>query len=233
MRERNIFDQEPVTYLITSGDLTPENFNEKSGAVINLLAEGAKNGISLVQIREKKLPARMVYKLVADAVSVVGTADRMRLLVNDRADIALAAGADGVHLTSKSIPAALIRRRFPEEFIIGVSVHSFRETARAKKEGADFALFGPIFATPSKAGYGLPQGIKKLSEVSAAVEDFPVIAVGGIDQTNYKTVLEHGARGFAAIRFLNDAANLRSVGADLASAGRKRKNEQKNKKNTR
>lgn len=130
------------------------------------------------------------------------------MLVNDRADTALAANADGVHLTEKSISAETIRRDFPANFIIGVSTHSIETAEKAKKQGADFVTFSPIFASPGKAE---PKGLEKLKEVCEKLKPFPVIALGGIDETNYKSVLEKGASGFAAIRFLNNVENLQML----------------------
>ena len=151
----------------------------------------------------------MVFELAAKAAGVTKNSNT-KLLVNDRADIALAAGANGVHLTSNSISAEIIRANFPKDFIVGVSAHSLEDVETAKRRGANFATFSPVFATPSKAAYGAPQGIAKLREVSESVENFPVIALGGIDETNFREVLPV-ADGFAAIRFLNDAENLRKL----------------------
>ena len=92
--------------------------------------------------------------------------------------------------------------------MIGVSTHTIEEAENAKKEGADFVTFSPVFDTPSKEKYGEPQGLEKLREVCEKLKTFPVIALGGIDETNYRQVLENGASGFAAIRFLNDEKNL-------------------------
>ena len=130
------------------------------------------------------------------------------MLVNDRADIAQAAEADGVHLPANSLPAEIVRANFGESFIIGVSAHSLEDVERAKSAGANFATFSPVFATASKAKYGAPQGVAKLREVAETFEGFPVIALGGIDENNFREALEAGASGIAAIRFLNDAENL-------------------------
>jgi len=167
-------------------------------------------GISLIQIREKQLSARSLCELTATAVSITKDSDT-KLLVNDRSDIALAAGASGVHLTSASLPASVIRESFPG-LVIGVSTHSLDETVNAVEQGADFVLYGPIFATPGK---GNPVGLDDLRRVCEAVSPFPVIGIGGIDGSNYGSVIQSGARGFAAIRFLNDPANLRRLGTSM------------------
>ena len=152
--------------------------------------------ISLVQIREKALTTRVLYELATRAVAITrGTATR--LLVNDRFDVARAAGADGVHLPSRSLPAERVRQICGHDFLIGVSTHSLDE-ARAAAE-ADFVVFGPIFATGSKQ----PQGLEKLREVADALQGFPVVAIGGIDQENAADCFQAGASGIAAIRLFS------------------------------
>jgi len=199
--------REPLIYLITDGETTPENFREKSVEMLKLIEKAVEANISLIQIREKRLFAKQVFELTAKAAQITKNS-KTKLLVNDRADIALAADADGVHLTANSLSAEIIRANFPRDFIIGVSAHSLAEVEKAKQQGANFATFSPIFATASKAKYGAPQGISALREVVETVKEFPVIALGGIDENNFGEVLKSGAKGIAAIRFLNDAEKL-------------------------
>ena len=195
----------PLIYLITDGKTTAENFVERKVLILELITLSVKNKISLIQIREKQIPARLVFELTREAAEITRES-RTKILVSDRADIAFAAEADGVHLTSNSLSAEIIRRSFPKDFVIGVSAHTIDAAEKAKRNGADFVTFSPIFETPDK---GAPQGIEKLREVCEKLKPFPVIALGGIDETNYKPVLENGAGGFAAIRFLNDAENFK------------------------
>ena len=202
-----IFAEKPLIYLITKGETTIENFRSQSNEVLKIIETAVRAKVNLIQIREKLLPAKLVFKLVSKAAAITKNSNT-KLLVNDRADIAFAAGADGVHLTSDSIPAEIIRRHFPANFIIGVSAHSFAEVESAKRAGADFATFSPVFATASKAKYGAPQGVAKLREAAQTVENFPVVALGGIDEHNFEEVLQAGAKGIAAIRFLSDAEDL-------------------------
>ena len=194
-----------LTYLITDGDATAGNFAEKKTKILELVKAAVRSNISLVQLREKKLPARFVFELAVEAVKFARKS-RTKILINDRADIAAAAGADGVHLTSHSIFAEIVRRNFPDNFIIGVSTHTLEEAENARQNGADFITFSPIFSSPNK---GEAQGIGKLREICEKLKPFPVIALGGIDETNYKSVLENGASGFAAIRFLNNPENFK------------------------
>jgi thiamine-phosphate pyrophosphorylase len=195
----------PLVCLITDGTTSDADFCEKIPELLNLIAVAVKENVTLVQIREKQLSARKIFELTAEAAAITKNS-RTKLLVNDRADIALAARADGVHLTSNSISAKTIRQNFPANFIIGVSCHTVSEVSRAKSQSADFAVFSPVFASPDK---GEPQGLEKLREVcSVATKDFSVLALGGIDETNFESALEVGASGVAAIRLLNDAEKL-------------------------
>ena len=190
--------------------MTAQNFSQKKSQTLELIEIAAQNNISLIQIREKKLSARLVFEIARAAVKITQNTGT-KLLVNDRADIALAANADGVHLTARSLSAGAIRRAFPKDFIIGVSTHTIEEAGNAKNQSADFVTFSPIFSMPNKDKF---QGIENLREVCEKLKPFPVIALGGIDETNYKSVLENGASGFAAIRFLNDAENIRKLSTD-------------------
>jgi thiamine-phosphate pyrophosphorylase len=187
--------------------MTAQNFREKKSQTLELIKTAAQNNISLIQIREKKISARFVFEFAREAAKITRNTDT-KLLVNDRADIALAANADGAHLTSRSLSADTIRRAFPENFIVGASAHTIEAAENAKRQGADFVTFSPIFSTPNK---GEAQGIENLREVCEKLKPFPVVALGGIDETNYKSVLENGASGFAAIRFLNAAENLKKI----------------------
>ena len=197
----------PIIYLITDGTLTTESVSSHGfTSILELISAAVSVNIPLIQLREKQLPARLLYELTKQVAQITKKSET-RLLVNDRADIAHAADADGVQLTTLSLQASVIRKNFPKDFIIGVSTHSFAEAQTAYNEGANFAIFGPVFDTPSKRAYGKPVGVEKLKEVSALLP-FPVIAIGGIDLSNAKEVFQNGAGGIAAIRLLNDAANL-------------------------
>jgi len=156
-----------------------------------------------VQIREKSLSARVLYELATRAAAITrGTATR--LLVNDRFDVARAAGVDGVHLTTRSLPVKVVRAICGDDFLIGVSTHSLETALNARSEGADFIVFGPVFETPSKQIYGEPQGLERLREVTKALEGFSVIAIGGINRKNADECFRAGASGIAAIRLFNE-----------------------------
>lgn len=195
-----------MIYLITEGSSTKQNFPENEAQILDIIKAAIEAEISLVQIREKQLSARLSFELASEAAKLAKNSNT-KILVNDRADVALAANADGVHLTANSLPASIIRQNFPKDFIIGVSVHSLEKAVEAKNQGADFAVFGPVFATPGK---GEPKSLNALREICETVTPFPVLAIGGIDETNYREALQI-AGGFAAIRFLNDAGNLQKL----------------------
>ena len=205
MKSDKFSDFKPLIYLITTGKATAENFPVKSKEICKIIETAVETKISLVQIREKNLPARLVFELTARAVCLAQNSET-KILVNDRADIALAAGADGVHLTANSLPTEIIRQNYPPDFIIGVSAHSIEAAEAARNRGADFATFSPIFHSPNK---GKSKGLDELRKVCEKLNPFSVIALGGIDETNYREVLEI-ADGLAAIRFLNDAKNLKN-----------------------
>jgi thiamine-phosphate pyrophosphorylase len=189
-------------YPITSGQATPDD-----PQFLRLVRAAVDAEVPLFQIREKLLSARVLFELVARAAEITH-GSKTRLLVNDRSDIARAAGADGVHLTAQSLPVAVVRKTCGAEFLIGVSTHSLVEAQAARAAGADFVVFGPVFETESKRAYGAPQGPEKLREVTRALSEFPVVAIGGITLENFSECFEAGARGVAAIRMLNTAENM-------------------------
>lgn len=194
----------PLIYLITDGTLTNDNFEKQSVKTLGLVEKAVAAGVPLIQIREKNLFTRRLLELASRTVAIARGSETA-VLVNDRADIALAAGANGVHLTEKSLPADAVRKSIPGIELIGVSTHSFDGVKKAVSMGADFAVFGPVFESPGK---DMPTGIENFKEICEAVKPFPILALGGIAAANCEEVLKAGAKGFAAIRFLNDPASF-------------------------
>jgi thiamine-phosphate pyrophosphorylase len=178
-------------------------------------------GVDIVQIREKDLPTRELLELVGAAVAAAaGTG--VKVVVNDRLDIALAAGAHGVHLGVRSIPpeaarAAVDRLSLPDPFLVGVSCHSREQALAAEIAGADYILLGPLFATPSKLAYG-PLGLEKLRDVTASVK-VPVFALGGIGVEQVKSCLAAGAAGIAGIRIFQETEALAARVRELRAQG--------------
>lgn len=154
-------------------------------------------GLRAVQLREKDLEARELLAL-ADTLREATQRHGARLIVNDRADVALAASADGVQRTHASLPVSALREITPPGFLVGASVHSETEARDAAAQGADFIVFGPVYDTASKRRYGPPQGLAALEAVTRAV-DRPVLAVGGLTPERVTDVLAAGAAGVAVI----------------------------------
>jgi len=158
-------------------------------------------GVGAVQLREKDLDDRGLYDLTRLARAVLPPSTR--LLVNGRLDVALAAGADGVHLPSDGVPTAPLRARFGPGVLIGRSTHTVAEVERARDEGADYATFGPVWATPGK---GAPVGTAELARAAAA--GLPVYALGGVTLERFEEAAAAGAAGIAAIRLFQRPADL-------------------------
>jgi thiamine-phosphate pyrophosphorylase len=181
-------------------------------------------GADWVQIREKDLPGRALLDLTRGAIAaanaangvpgearnkVARAASRAGVFVNDRLDVAVAAGAAGVHLGGESVPAGDVIRwcrsgNAPPRFEVGVSCHSLDDAREAERAGASYVFFGPVFDTPSKKAFGPSQGVQRLAEVCAAIR-IPVIAIGGVTEDNAPACLRAGASGIAAIRMFQEA----------------------------
>lgn len=175
-------------------------------------------GVDWIQIREKELAARELLELTLRAVTVARQEAnaRTRVMVNDRLDVAIAAGAAGVHLGGDSIPVAEAVQwcragNAPPDFMVGASCHDIQEAIAAERAGGNYIFFGPIYETPAKMKFGAPQGVDKLAEVCRSVQ-IPVLAIGGIDEKNAGTCLRAGAAGVAAIRLFQQSPDAASLG---------------------
>lgn len=194
-------------YVVTDRQLT-------GGRPLRLVVEAAlRGGTRAFQLREKDLSPRELYPLALEMRQLT-QAYGARLLINDRVDVALAVDADGVHLTTTSLPASIARRVLGPERLIGVSTHTLTEAHAAADEGADFLVFGPVFFTPSKAPYGQPVGLDALRAVRAAV-NVPILAIGGVKKPNLIQVLAAGADGIAVISAIISADDPMAASQDL------------------
>lgn len=187
----------PVLCLVTDRMRLVRAGRSDPGPLLELIAAAADTGCDLVQIREADLGDRALGRLVERAVDCTRPT-RTRIVVNDRVDVALAHGADGVHLKSGSVPAARLRPHVPGDWIVGRSIHSPDEGARAAAAGGlDYVLLGPVFRTASKPGRR-PLGTAALRRAAAALP-VPVLGIGGVTTDNVRLVAGSGAAGAAAI----------------------------------
>ena len=175
-----------------------------------------RSGVDLIQLREKTASDLQVFGWMQGLVCGREGASP-GILVNTRMDMAVAADADGVHLSATSLPIGLVRSCLGQDRLIGKSVHSQPEAVAAWQEGADYLFFGPVFETPSKARWGTPQGLLKLGEVCRLVP-LPVFGIGGIHPGNAGAVIACGARGVAAIGWFRDADDPAARFRELADA---------------
>jgi thiamine-phosphate pyrophosphorylase len=166
-------------------------------------------GVASLQLREKELPDAALHALAL----ALRPAYSATLLVNGRADVAVLAGADGVHLPADGVPTAAVRRRFGAALLVGRSTHTVDEVERAAGEGADYVTFGPVFASPGK---GEPVGLAALER--AAAIGIPVLALGGVGVAELPLVARAGAAGAAAIRLFQDLDTLPAVVAAAHTA---------------
>lgn len=180
--------------------------SERIQRTIEAAVEG---GVELIQIRNRELVTRGLLCLTEAAVARA-RGSTSRVVVNDRLDIALAAGAAGVHLGQHSIPASRVRTIAPPGLLVGVSCHSLEEAASAESAGADYLLLGPVFETPSKLAYGPPLGLEKLGEIASRIRT-PILALGGITPGRVKPCVDRGAAGIAAIRMFEEADSVAAL----------------------
>jgi thiamine-phosphate pyrophosphorylase len=200
----------PVVHLITDRRLGPD-LVARAAAALDALPPGC----AAIHLREKDLGGAALLSL-ARALAAACHARGQQLLVNDRLDVALAAGADGVHLPSAGVPPAEARRLLGPDSLVGVSCHGAEDVRRARSGGADFATFGPIYDTPSKRAYGAPLGLAALRE--AAGLGLPLVALGGVDAARAPEVRAAGAHGVGAIRAWLEGADPAAVVRALLGA---------------
>lgn len=199
----------PILYLITRGATTEATApdSEEFREIVLQASAASTAGVQLIQIREKQLTARVLFELARAVVDTVHGSST-KVLINDRADIAASAGADGVHLTTTSLTPDVIRKAFGTRFLIGASTHSLAEARDGFRQGADFAVFGPIFHSPSKATYGPPLGVERLKDAARELTPFPLIALGGISPERVNECLLAGAAGVAGITLFSKPKEL-------------------------
>jgi thiamine-phosphate pyrophosphorylase len=178
--------------------------------------QALEGGVRAVQLREKDLPIRELLALARELRAMTREFGA-QLFINDRVDVAVAVGADGVHLGQQSMPASAARKVLGDGMLIGVSTHSLDEARAAQAEGADFITFGPIFDTPSKAQYGSPVGAITIRDLKNEIS-IPVFAIGGIKSGNMLQVMSAGSDGVAMISAILAADDIRKTAAAFDKA---------------
>ncbi|HUD73071.1 MAG TPA: thiamine phosphate synthase [Dongiaceae bacterium] len=182
--------------------------------ILEIAAAALAGGAAVIQLREKDLGGAALLELAAALVAAAKPRPRVRILVNDRLDVAMAAHAHGVHLPAAGLPIAAARAKSPARFLVGRSVHGLAEAREAAKAGADYLVCGPVFATPSKAGFGDPIGPEVLRKTAEAVR-LPVWAIGGITPENAPTLRGLPIAGVAVIGAVMTAADPAAAVAAL------------------
>jgi len=180
-------------------------------------------GVDAVQLRERDMSARELYDLAVKLRAITLEAGAA-LIVNQRLDVALAVGADGVHLGWRSLNPRDVRKLAGEKFLIGISCHDEPQIHAAGEAHADYALLGPVFRTPSKEGLVYPIELDSLKKL-VSVAKIPVIAVGGITPENAAQVMETGVAGLAAISALIDPADPAAAARTFRAAEEETKKE--------
>lgn len=208
--------QRILCYVTDRRALGASNERTACAALLQKISAALDAGTDWVQIREKDMEGRGLTGLVRAAME---NSPGRTILVNDRLDVAIAVGAAGVHLGGESLPVAEVvswcrSGRAPADFLVGRSCHSMEEAKTVQRDGAHYIFYGPVFATPSKALFGAPQGIGKLEEVCRRVR-IPVLAIGGVTIENAAECFRAGAVGIAAIRLFQEAADVAAVIAHL------------------
>jgi len=186
-------------HLVTDDGIAPSDIVSKVGFAV-------RAGVDVVQVRYPQLGARELSRIVR-AIQRESATSKTAVIVNDRVDVAMALGANGVHLGHRSLPIDVVRRITGPDMLIGVSVHSVEEAIEAAAGGADYLTFGHVYPTGSHPGEpGRETAL--LAEVVEAVDPLPVIAIGGITPKRVSEVLRSGAKGVAVMRSILNAANV-------------------------
>lgn len=219
-----------LLYYITDRTAFAADEPNRRRRLLEKIAEAARAGVDYIQLREKDLSGREMESLAREAVGVVrqvrseNPEQRTMLVINSRTDVALATGADGVHLRSDDVSPEVVRKMWREAsyrvhhdsregLIIGVSCHAPEDVVRAEEQGASFAVFAPIFEKKD-APRTRPAGLDLLKQASQA--KIPVLALGGITLSNAPSCLKAGASGIAAIRLFQEN-NVAAVIRELRS----------------
>ena len=181
---------------------------------VEIASEAVAGGASIIQLRDKTASS---LKLFSDAKKVAEICrGKAIFIVNDRIDIALASGADGVHLGQDDIPADAARKICGENFLIGVSVGSLAEAEKAAADGADYVAVSPVYSTASKADAGAGHGLSLVSEIRKAFPAMPLVGIGGLNRDNAAEAVAAGLDSVAVISAVVSAADIKSAAEELS-----------------
>ncbi len=183
--------------------------------VVDVARAMLNGGLSIIQLRAKTLSTGKMLEIARELCSLCKQHGSF-FIVNDRTDVALAAGAHGVHLGQDDLALEAARKITGPEFIIGISTHTIEEATIAQEMGADYLGFGAIYATGTKTGVTDPQGPARLAEIVRAVS-IPVVAIGGISKQNLAQVANTGAAGAAMISALCAAEDVKAATQEMVS----------------
>lgn len=201
---------DPKLYVIS------EEVPELNRTHLDVAGEAVAGGATVIQLRDKTKPARELVE-IARRMREICKDSGAALIINDRLDVALAAGADGVHLGKDDISYEDAWRTLPPLMVIGVSATNYREAMEADGNGADYIGAGPVFKTPSKHDASSPIGTETLGHICRGVKT-PVVAIGGINMDNVGKVLDCGVSGIAVISAVTRSANMKASTKQLAGA---------------
>ena len=197
-------------YLVTDRSLS------RGRATAEIVRAAVAGGVTCVQVREKDCgPREFIEEARAVQAALRGTG--VPLIVNDRVDVALAVGADGVHLGQRDMALAAARRLGPPGWIVGVSAESLDDAVRAERDGADYVGVSPVYATPTKTDHAAPLGLDGLRAIRAATK-LPLVAIGGLHAGNAREVIRAGADGLAVVSAIVAADDPRAAAAELRRA---------------
>ena len=192
-------------YLVTEESIAIEELTK-------IIAESVSGGVSIVQLREKNNSSLSFYKK-ASALKQLLNELSIPLIINDRVDIALAVGADGIHIGQDDLPLPVVKKMVPEDMIVGVSVSTLEEALEAERNGADYIGVGSVFPTKTKQDATL-MALEDLGEICRSVS-IPAVAIGGISADNISSLSDSGLSGAAVVSAIMNADNPKTASESL------------------
>lgn len=199
----NFTDSQLRLYLVTERGML------RGRDLTDVVMQAVEGGVTMVQLREKDISTREFIEL-AQALKSVLMRMRVPFIINDRVDVALAVDADGVHIGQSDMPYDIARRMLGSDKIIGLSVENFAEIEEANRLDVDYIGVSPVFATPTKTDTAMPFGLDGLRE-AVRRSLHPSVAIGGINKSNFRSVLSTGTNGIAVVSAIMDSDNPREA----------------------